>query len=51
MVQAKFRTEAGDEEVVAVKKLNYYEGMEIRKFSNVRISELIAYYTVLTRFE
>lgn len=36
VVQATVRGKAGNEEIVAVKKLNFPEGMEIHKFSNVR---------------
>lgn len=49
MVEATIQRD-GDVEVVAVKQLNYHEGTEIRKFSNVRITGIIAYCATLTYF-
>ncbi|KIO21327.1 hypothetical protein M407DRAFT_29045 [Tulasnella calospora MUT 4182] len=40
VIQATVRTEAGNEDIVAVKKLNYPEGMDIRKFSNEFVHEV-----------
>lgn len=43
MVQATVWREGGNDEIVAVKKLKYHEGMEIRKFSNVRLARFLAH--------
>ncbi|KIO21328.1 hypothetical protein M407DRAFT_29046 [Tulasnella calospora MUT 4182] len=40
VMPATVRGAAGNEETVAVKKLNYHEGMEIHKFSNEFVNEV-----------
>ncbi|KIO21329.1 hypothetical protein M407DRAFT_29047 [Tulasnella calospora MUT 4182] len=40
VVQATVRREAGNSEIVAVKKLDYIEGMDVRKFSNEFVHEV-----------
>lgn len=50
MVQATARGEAGHEETVAVKKLNYHKGIKTEKFSKVRITSILAYSTALISF-
>ncbi|KIO21322.1 hypothetical protein M407DRAFT_29040 [Tulasnella calospora MUT 4182] len=50
VVQATVRTGAGNQEVVAVKKLNYHKGMKIRKFSNVSTTGHAVHHATLIRF-
>lgn len=43
VVQATVRREAGNEEIVAVKKLNYHNGTKIQKLSKVSVDRIAVF--------